>query len=214
MSWTPFDRLAARYDRWYDRLPGRALFRAEVACLQALWPTPAHPALEVGVGTGRFADALGVAWGVDPSRPMLWLSRPRLRHPVQAAGEHLPFRTHTFSAVLLVVTLCFVQHPLRVLQESHRVLRPGGWVLSGWIPERSPWATHYRIRGQAGHPLYRVARFHSRETVEAWLREAGFQPPRYRSTLDIPPATLPPHIESHEGFRPRAGFVCFAARRG
>jgi SAM-dependent methyltransferase len=40
----------------------------------------------------------------------------------QAVGEQLPFRNKAFSGVVLVVTLCFVDDPLRVLREAHRLL--------------------------------------------------------------------------------------------
>ncbi len=210
----PFDLHARRYDQWYDRLPGARIFQAEVACLRALLNDTPAPMVEIGVGTGRFSAALNLPWGVDPSRPMLRLARPRVPYLLQARGEALPFREGTFGTALLVVTLCFVLDPLTVLREIHRILRSGGWVVGGWIPRESPWATVYARKGAQGHPLYRVARFHARREVEEWLKTAGFQPPRYRSTLRVPPETAPPTLRSVPGVPAGAGFVCFAARRG
>ena len=64
----PFDKLAQRYDRWFDSTRGRAIFEAEVVCLRELIPDRAGRWLEIGVGTGRFVEALGIA--VDGGNPM------------------------------------------------------------------------------------------------------------------------------------------------
>ena len=57
-----FDREAARYDAWFDSPEGRVLFSAEVAAVRRLVNGLPGPVLEVGVGTGRFAQALGVPY--------------------------------------------------------------------------------------------------------------------------------------------------------
>lgn len=55
-----FDTEAERYDAWFDSPAGRVLFENELAAIRLLWRDEFRPALEVGVGTGRFAQALGV----------------------------------------------------------------------------------------------------------------------------------------------------------
>lgn len=62
MSRSPkvFDERVDRYDARYDSPGGRALLFAEVDCIRPLLVQfPGH-CLEIGVGTGRFAEALGV----------------------------------------------------------------------------------------------------------------------------------------------------------
>lgn len=71
-----FDRLAARYDAWYDKPAGAAVFAAELACLQPLLAGLPRPWAEVGVGSGRFAAALGAEVGVDPAAGPLALPPP------------------------------------------------------------------------------------------------------------------------------------------
>lgn len=63
-----FDAYAARYDAWYDSHVGRAIFATEVAYLRPFLRRHPGPGLEIGVGTGRFAQALGVEHGIDPAR--------------------------------------------------------------------------------------------------------------------------------------------------
>ena len=59
-----FDERAAEYDGWFE---DSLLFSIECAALQELVTPLLGPKLEVGVGPGRFAEALGVEFGVDPA---------------------------------------------------------------------------------------------------------------------------------------------------
>ncbi len=67
-----FEMLVDRYEAWYDGPVGRVAFPLEVECLRLLLEGAPFPWLEVGVGTGRFAQALGAKVGIDsaerPSR--------------------------------------------------------------------------------------------------------------------------------------------------
>ncbi len=182
-----FERLSDAYDAWYERYPGKVIFPLEVACLRPLLEGLPRPWLEVGVGTGRFAAALGVEIGLDPAMRPLLLARERGLSVVCGRGEQLPFRGQTFGAVLLVVTLCFVDDPLAVLAESRRVLRRDGAVVVGMVFADSPWGQHYRTLGEAGHPFYSAARFLSRGELRDALTTVGLVPIRFSSTLRQPP---------------------------
>lgn len=208
----PFDVWAFRYDEWYDRPFGRSAYIAEVACLQRLKPM-FRRGLEVGVGTGRFASVLGVAFGLDPSQVELRIAQARGVQPVQGVGEALPFLAESFDLVLIVVTLCFVEDPIRVLSESVRVLTPGGHVLLGLILRDSPWAEFYQTKARQGHPIYRLAWFYSFEQVVSWLEAAGLQVDGVASTLFEPPQDIEPirNLEVRDGFWPVAGFTCIRA---
>ena len=103
-----FDPIADSYDQWYDAPEGRAVFSAELACLRLLCTPCGGRSLEVGVGTGRFTSALGVAEGVDPSGQMLEIAAGRGIQTYTGTAEDLPFADDTFDGLLLALTLCFV----------------------------------------------------------------------------------------------------------
>lgn len=65
MSRHSFDAHARKYDTWYDAEPGRTLFAMEVDCLRPFIDGD-RPWLEVGVGSGRFARALGIILKESP----------------------------------------------------------------------------------------------------------------------------------------------------
>ena len=58
-EWSPFDDLALEYDAWFDK-EGSLIFFIEVQAFMELLPILPKPWLEVGVGSGRFARALGI----------------------------------------------------------------------------------------------------------------------------------------------------------
>ncbi len=161
----------------------------------------------MGVGSGRFAAALDVGYGIDPAWAPLVLAAGRGIHVVQAVGERLPFPDRSFGAILLVVTLCFADDPHALLAEARRVLREDGAVVLGDVLAESRWGQHYRALGAEGHPFYSAARFLTREETLDALRQAGLRLARVRSTLLQPPTEEPVPEPALEGENPEAGFA-------
>src|SRR4030066_1140091 len=118
-----FDISTEKYDAWYDSGDGRPLYESELLCLKPFIEDETCPILEIGVGTGRFAEHLPGVIGVDPAFNALKYAQKRGVDVVQAIGEQLPFRDETFGCIMLIVTLCFVRSPIDVLREAKRVLR-------------------------------------------------------------------------------------------
>lgn len=204
-----FERLAARYDAWYEGPVGTAVFPSEVACLRPLLAGLPRPWLEVGTGSGRFAAALGVEVGVDPAAAPLMLARSRGIRVIRGVGERLPFRPGVFGAVLVVVTICFADDPALLLSEARRVIRPGGAVVMGLVFAESRWGRFYQAKAAGGHPFYRAARFLTRQQTLALVAGAGLRVQAARSVLYQPPADEPHPEAARDGETPAAGFVCW-----
>lgn len=206
-----FDRGAARYDAWFDSPRGRALFQSEVEAVGLLLKDLPGPILEVGVGTGRFAEALRISYGIDIAFGVLRLARGRSIRVVQARGEALPFPDRTFGGVLLVVTLCFAS-PRPLLQEARRVLKSDGALIIADIIRDSAWGRWYLEKKSGGHPFYRHATFYSLEELQDLLTAAGFALAGAASAITQvrggPLAAEP----AYEGLRKGASFVCLLAR--
>ena len=183
----PFDSDAEAYDAWYDTPTGRSILAYEVAALRPLIESFPSPRIEVGVGTGRFADALGVRVGLDPSLSSLTLARQRGILVAAGVGEAAPFASGRFGSVLIAFTLCFLADPAAAFTEARRLLAADGGIVVGFLPRGTPWAELYSRRARQGHPLYRHARFYTVTEVEQLLAAAGFRLVAQSSTLRQPP---------------------------
>jgi ubiquinone/menaquinone biosynthesis C-methylase UbiE len=204
----PFDRLADRYDAWYDSDEGSEIFAAEVACVAQLLGEPRGRWLDVGVGTGRFAKALGIVDGLEPSLPMLSLAAARGIRGVVGRGESLPYPDSRFDGVLLIVTICFLDDPVRALSECARVLTKDGSLVLGMVPADSPWGRFYQRKGREGHPFYAIANFYSCEEVIQMAGRAGLVLDEAMSCLFGAPRETGNRIGGpRSGLVPNAGFV-------
>jgi SAM-dependent methyltransferase len=205
-----FDDLALEYDAWFDG-DGRLIFSIEVQAFQMLLPSLPKPWLEVGVGSGRFAQTLGIETGVDPSFKLLQIAHQRGLNVFRSRGEQLLFSEESFGTVFLIVTLCFLDSPLDVLKEASRVLIPGGKIVLGLVLEESPWGRFYQRKKAEGHRFYRHARFYSFDEVVSLLVQAGFVTEKVISTLFQKPGKVY-HVEKpREGYSPDAGFTIITA---
>ncbi|MGC8667784.1 MAG: class I SAM-dependent methyltransferase [Chthonomonadales bacterium] len=166
----PFERLAQRYEAWFEAHVQE--YEAELQAVRACLPR-GGTGLEIGVGTGRFAAPLGVEYGVEPARAMAAEAHKRGIRTVVARGEELPFRSNVFDYSVMVTTICFLDDPIKALQEARRVLTPSGRLIIGFVDRESPLGRRYQDARDA-NPFYRVAQFYSPAEVEHLLGTAGF----------------------------------------
>ncbi len=205
-----FDSLAAAYDAWFEK-EGKPVFAIEVQAFREILPLLSKPWLEVGVGSGRFAQALVIETGIDPSIKLLDMARSRGVAVLLSKGENAPFRDGAFGAVFIIVTLCFVASPLKVLTEANRLLRRGGKIVLGLVLRESPWGQHYQVKKRKGHRFYKQATFYSYAEVKRLLNQTGFSIEHVLSTLSQKPGEVE-HMESpQKGYSPDAGFTVILA---
>jgi SAM-dependent methyltransferase len=201
-----FDSLASDYDAWFEG-EGKHVFEMEVKAFQEVLTSLPKPWLEVGVGSGRFAQALGIETGIDPSIRLLELARSRGVTGYLARGEDKFFDEGSFGTVFLIVTLCFVVSPSAVLREAHRILKDGGKVVLGLVLRESPWGQFYLEKKKAGHRFYQHATFYSYQEVVEFLKDAGFTVEKVLSTLFQRPGEVTGMEPPRAQYFPEAGFT-------
>lgn len=193
----PFERLTERYDDWFEG--HEPAYRSEVQALETLVGSPGD-GLEIGVGTGRFADPLGIQVGVDPAGEMLPRARDRGVDVVQGIAESLPFADGTFDTALMVTTICFVDDLTESMSEARRVLRPDGSLVLGYIDKESPVGRIYQEK-KSDNPFYRDATFVSTDDLLDALETVGFDEFEFVQTIFEWPGDLtePEPVESGYG---------------
>jgi len=153
---------AVTYDAWYHTPRGRWIGEVEYRLLhRMLAPVPGATLLDVGCGTGRFAQDAGLrVTGLDPDRDGLAYARAHASpNEVYIAGDarELPFPDASFDFVVSITALCFIQDQRRALQEILRVTRKR--FALGLLNRHS---TLYRQKGRGGGTgAYRGAHWHT-----------------------------------------------------
>jgi len=97
--------------------------------LEWLDPRPGEYVLDLGCGDGhltrRIAESGAHVLGVDASTEMVAAARERGIEAEHAKAEELPFRDSTFDAVFSNAVLHWVRDQDAMMQQVHRVLKPG-----------------------------------------------------------------------------------------
>lgn len=111
--------------------------------------------LEIGSGLGTFNIVCqqhgGECYGIEPDSMKVGVAFDRLddagvgRNILRGVGEDLPFRDATFDLVVSFQVLEHTQSPEKVLQETVRVLKPGGYIHFVIPNYNSFWEGHYGI---------------------------------------------------------------------
>jgi SAM-dependent methyltransferase len=98
--------------------------------MEWLLPQPGERILDLGCGDGqlsaRIAATGALVTGVDASPQMVEAARARGLTVDQAPAEHLPYPDAVFDAVFSNAALHWVRGQNEMIQQVHRVLRPGG----------------------------------------------------------------------------------------
>jgi ubiquinone/menaquinone biosynthesis C-methylase UbiE len=167
---TAFDRLASRYDVWYQTPLGAFADALEKEVVFTLADVRSGEwALDVGCGTGNYTLALARLGarvvGVDPATAMLAIATSKTQEaelPVRfarATAEHLPFPEGSFDLVVSVTTLEFVASPEGAVAEMVRVVRPNGRLVveaAGLTYEVGSMSTAERCRVDRGRKAWPI----------------------------------------------------------
>lgn len=167
----PYEMFADEYEAWFSE--NHHLFMSEVEAIRRLLPE-FEKGIEVGVGTGLFAQKLGIKEGVEPSSAMRAKAESRGIVTYDAAVEKLPFADHSYDLVLMVTVDCFLQDLGLALREIYRVLKTNGSLIIAFLDHASPLGEVYDKHKESS-PFYASASFNSAEQMRGVLQESGFQ---------------------------------------
>ncbi len=176
-----FDKHVSDYEAWYEAHP--EAYASELNAIRAHFERLPENirGIEVGLGTGRFSVPLGIQEGVEPSAPMAARAIERGIEVVDARAEQLPYGDMQFDFVLFV-TICHLQSLKYAFREAHRVLKPKGLLIVGFLPKDGPVAHGYQERRRFS-TFYKEAVFYSPEEIAKLLTESGFRSLEFNQVL-------------------------------
>lgn len=202
-----FDQIAVEYDDWFSKNP--EIFLAEIKALKQSASFTGE-GLEIGVGTGRFAEALGIENGIDPAPNMLAIAKKRGINVFEGTANELPFSDSSFDYTAFITVLCFIEDKRKALKEAIRVTKLGGWVIVGMIDGESELGQNYK-NDKKDDSIYRFAKLISVEDMIYLLKSEGLTNIKVHQTLLENPPEGFNQYSILEGFL-IGGFVAIAAQ--
>ncbi|TAL57166.1 MAG: class I SAM-dependent methyltransferase [Bacteroidetes bacterium] len=167
---TSFDKYALEYDKWFDKHENQ--YQSEILALREAIPKD-KIGIEIGVGTGRFAQPLNITSGIEPSANMIQLAEQRGIKVFRAVAENLPIENDSYDFALMVTTVCFLNNIPKAFSEIHRILKPNGEIIIGLIDKNSELGKKYRQQKNT-NKFYKTAHFHSTSEITELLSNSGF----------------------------------------
>ncbi len=166
-----FEKYSDVYDKWFDN--HMDFYEAELEAVRRLTPPAGAKGMEVGVGSGKFAIPLGIKVGVEPSEKMASKARLQGIDVHSGVAEKLPISDNQFDFVLMVTTICFVDDVSKSLREVYRVLKPGGFIIVGFIDRESKLGKQYLLKKENSR-FYKDATFFSVLDILRYLKDSRF----------------------------------------
>lgn len=175
----PFEKYVSLYEEWFEK--NRLAYESEVQAVRTLLSNGLS-AIEIGVGSGRFAKPLGIRIGVEPSLKMGKIAQGKGIAVVSGIAEDLPIANRKFDAVLMVTTICFLDDIAVAFREVYRILKPRGCIVVGFVDRDSPIGRSYQ-KHKDESLFYGVATFFSVDEVVGFLADAGFSDFDFAQTI-------------------------------
>ena len=178
----PFQKYTIKYDRWFEE--NEYAYQSEINAIKELIPQ-FNNAVEIGVGSGKFAVPLGIKFGIDPSERMRNAAQKRGIETVNGFAENIPLESKSFDLALMVTTLCFLDDAKKAFSEVYRILKPAGYFINAFIDKKSSLGQVYDKQKEKSI-FYNMATFYSTEEVISLLDAAGFKNLQFRQTIFQP----------------------------
>src|SRR4030042_3134838 len=134
MIHNPFDIFTEEYEKWFEE--NENVFQSEILALRKVIPE-GKKGIEIGIGSGIFAEQLGIEFGIDPSESMLELARKRNLSVINGYAENLPYSDCSFDFAAFITSICFIENPDKAINEAYRILRKDGEIIIAFIDRDS-----------------------------------------------------------------------------
>jgi hydroxymethylpyrimidine/phosphomethylpyrimidine kinase len=218
-----FLREAKDFDFWFNK--NKNIFESEFLAEKEFFPDSGN-SVSIGVGSGLFAERLGIEKGVEPSEDMAKLAMSRGLDVKKGTAENVPYEDNKFDTVLLSTVLSYCDDPLQALQEANRILKKDGHVVVSFLPREGSYSMLYDLARieqkfdpdrspENPYPLKFIkgANWMSIEKVKEMLTMTGFNELEYVQTLTKHPRYSNENIEKPGRGYKKGDYVVIRARK-
>jgi ubiquinone/menaquinone biosynthesis C-methylase UbiE len=206
MEYNPFDRLAEEYEAWF--VENNILFQSELLALKQVIPDN-KKGVEIGIGSGIFAEPLGIRHGIDPSEKMLEYARQRGLEVLNGLAESLPYESGSFDFAVFITAICFIDDPDRAMREAYRILKKQGEIIIAILDKETRFG-RFLEREKKKSRFYKHAHFYSVHEVRKLLEKNNFKISHIFQTLENPASST---IENPKEGHGTGSFVVIKGER-
>jgi len=167
----PFDHYADEYDNWF--INNKFAFQSELKAIKKVIPEN-KDGIEIGIGSGIFAEPLGIKEGIEPSKAMREKAKRKNINVIDAVAEKLPYHDESKDFVLMVTTICFVDDINKSFKEVNRILKNDGSLIIGFVDKESVIGKVY-LEHKNESVFYKDAVFFGTEELFGILKATGFK---------------------------------------
>lgn len=171
MKTNPFDSFTDEYEAWFNE--NETIFQSELLALRQVVPIEKN-GIEIGIGSGIFAEKLAVKFGVDPSENMLEYAKKRNLNVQKAVSENLPFNDKSFDFALFITSMCFVGNPQKAVSEAYRVTNDSGQLIIAFIDKNSTLGKILE-NSKENDKFYKHAKFYSVDQISSIIENNNYQ---------------------------------------
>ncbi|MBN2090266.1 class I SAM-dependent methyltransferase [candidate division KSB1 bacterium] len=206
MKQNPFNIFTDEYENWF--IENELLFQSELLALKQVVPID-RTGIEIGVGSGIFAEKLHITWGIDPSVKMLELARRRNITVCQAVAEHLPCPAKIFDFVVFITSICFIDDLMSAIKEAYRILKNNGEIIIAFIDRESSFGKLLQ-KNKSESKFYKFANFYSVKEIGKLIESGGFKiEATYQTLTQMNPPTVEQPLQGYG----RGSFVIIKGRK-
>lgn len=160
-----FDYTATKYEQWFQK--NHELFKSELKAIQDLIEENLGEALEIGVGTGVFAEALNIKEGIEPSKEMAKYALARGINVTISGIEE--FKTEKkYNSIFMITVDPFIKNLERVFKKIHNMLTNSGCIYLVILDRETSLGKTYD-KNKENDENYKYANFHSFVEVKKML---------------------------------------------
>ena len=171
MGNSPFDIFTDEYENWFKE--NELIFQSELLALKQVIPV-GKKGIEIGIGSGRFAEKLNIKFGIDPSEKMLNYAIQRKLTVEKGFAENLPYPDKSFDFAAFITSICFVDNPEKAIKEGHRIIKDKGDLIIAFIDKESLLGKSLELEKEDSK-FYRHAKFYSVSELTSMIVNNHFE---------------------------------------
>jgi ubiquinone/menaquinone biosynthesis C-methylase UbiE len=206
MKDNPFDIFTDEYENWFKE--NELIFQSEILALKQVIPV-GKEGIEIGVGSGIFAEKLNIKFGIDPSEKMLNYALQRKLSVKKGFAENLPYSDKSFDFAVFITSICFVDNPEKAIKEAYRIIKDKGEIIIAFIDKESSLGKSLELE-KKDSKFYKHAKFYSVSELTSMIVNNHFEITEIIQTLTEVKLKIPENPMKGHG---KGSFVVIKGRK-